>query len=164
MSVKEVMEDFSLAKYLHADRVLLLDQISSKKMMFEKLAGILVHDLDTVQADHVCAELLARERLGSTGLGEGAAIPHCRVDDIEDIRCAIIKLNKAVDFDAPDGQPVSIICGLLVPSEATDQHLKVLASLAEFLSLPKNREDVRLSDSREELLDIFTASFDKHAA
>jgi PTS system nitrogen regulatory IIA component len=158
------MTDFSLANYLHPDRVLLLNEVSSKKIMFEKLAEVLVRDLDSVPAAHVCAELLARERLGSTGLGEGAAIPHCRVDDIEDIRCAIIKLNKAVEFDAPDGKDVSIICGLLVPREATDEHLKVLASLAGFLSLPKNREEVRLSTSPEELLDIFTASFDKHAA
>lgn len=158
------MEDFSLAKYLHIDRVLLLEDVSSKKMMFEKLADILVHDLDTVQSAKVCTELLARERLGSTGLGEGAAIPHCRVDDIEDIRCAIIKLNNAVDFDAPDGKPVSIICGLLVPSEATDEHLKMLGRLAEFFSLPKNREDVRISSTAEEILDVFTTSSDKHAA
>lgn len=158
------MEDFSLAKYLHIDRVVLLDEVSSKKMMFEKLAQTLVYKLDSVQAAHVCSELLARERLGSTGLGEGAAIPHCRVDDIEEIRCAIIKLNTAVEFDSPDGQPVSIICGLLVPTEATDEHLKVLASLAEFLSVPENRTDICASDSAKEILNIFAASFDKHAA
>lgn len=158
------MEDFTLANYLHIDRVLLLDEVSSKKMMFEKLADTLVHDLDAVQAAHVCAELLARERLGSTGLGEGTAIPHCRVDDVEEIRCAIIKLNKAVEFDAPDGQPVSIICGLLVPTEATDEHLKMLGGIAEFLSLPKNRENLRICNSAKDILEIFTASFDKHAA
>ena len=99
------MEDFSLSNYLHIDRILLLDEVSSKKMMFELLADTLVKNLDSVQAAHVCTEMLARERLGSTGLGEGTAIPHCRMSDIEEIRCAIIKLNQAVDFDAPDGLP-----------------------------------------------------------
>lgn len=158
------MEDFSLANYLHTDRILLLDEVSSKKMLFELVADTLAKNLTSVQSAHVCTEMLARERLGSTGLGDGTAIPHCRMNDIEEIRCAIIKLNHAVDFDAPDGLPVSIVCGLLVPTEATDEHLQALAALAEFLSKPTNREALRASSSPQEILDIFVQNSDKHAA
>lgn len=158
------MENISLARYLHKDRVLLLDSISSKKMVFELLGDMLAADLDKIQASNVNTELIARERLGSTGLGEGVAIPHCRMDDIEEIRCAIVKLNQAVDFEAPDGQAVSLIFALLVPTEANDEHLQTLSSLAEFLSQPKNREDLRACETAEDILEIFASSSDKHAA
>ena len=158
------MDESSLARYLDKDRIQLLDTISSKKMVFELLAEVLSDDLDNVQANSVYTELIARERLGSTGLGEGVAIPHCRIDAIEEIRCAVLKLNEAVEFEAPDGQAVSIIFALLVPTEANDEHLQTLASLAEFLSKPKNREALRACETSEEILEIFSTSSDKDAA
>ena len=158
------MENISLTRYLDQRRILLLTEISSKKRVFELLGEILVDGLDNVQAAHVTAELQARERLGTTALGEGVAIPHCRLENIDQIRCAIIKLDHPVDFDAPDGNDVSIICALVVPNEATEEHLQMLASLAEFLSKPSNRESLRNCKTAQELQEIFTESFDKHAA
>ena len=158
------MENFSLSKYLDKDRVLLLSEISSKKRVFELLGETLSADLELVQESQIYEGLIARERLGSTALGEGVAIPHCRLDDIEQIRCAIIKLDHPVDFEAPDGEDVSIIFALVVPTEATEEHLQMLADLAEYLSKPVNRENLRLCESAEELLELLSKSSDKHAA
>ena len=158
------MENFSLSHYLAKHRVLLLREISSKKRVFELLGETLAADLEAVQAAQIYEGLIARERLGSTALGEGVAIPHCRLDDIEHILCAIIKVDHPVEFDAPDGAAVSIICALVVPTEATEEHLQMLAQLAEFLSKPANRENLRNCETEQELLDIFTDSSDKHAA
>ena len=158
------MENTSLARYLDANRILLLQDVSSKKRVFELLGELLAKGLDGVQATQVSAGLLARERLGTTALGEGVAIPHCRIDSIEEIRSAVIKLEQPVDFDAPDDQEVSLFYALLVPEEATDEHLKTLASLAEFLSEQDNRNQLRNCTSAKQLLDIFARTSDKHAA
>ena len=158
------MEEISLANYLDKNRILLLNDISSKKRVFELLGELLSNNLEDVLDSQVSEGLLARERLGTTALGEGVAIPHCRMDHISEIRCAVIKLDHAVEFDAPDGEKVSLICALLVPSEATEEHLQTLGSLAEFLSKPKNREDLRNCETAQELLDIFANTSDKHAA
>lgn len=158
------MENLSLAHYLDASRILLLQEVSSKKRVFELLGELLTDKLDGVQATQVSASLLARERLGTTALGEGVAIPHCRMEHISQIRCAVIKLDHAVNFDAPDGEDVSLIYALLVPTDATGEHLHALGSLAEFLSKPKNREQLRCCETAKELLEIFAETPDKHAA
>lgn len=158
------MEDTSLARYLDASRIILLKDASSKKRVFELLGELLSEGLDKVQATQVSLALQARERLGTTALGEGVAIPHCRITNIDEIRSAVIKLEQPVDFDAPDGEKVSLFYALLVPDEATDEHLKTLASLAEFLSEQKNRNQLRNCTSAKQLLDIFAKTSDKHAA
>ncbi|MEM7304435.1 MAG: PTS sugar transporter subunit IIA [Pseudomonadota bacterium] len=158
------MNTISLSAYLNADHVLLLPEISSKKRVFETLGDLLTKNLEGLDANQVSEQLIARERLGTTALGEGVAIPHCRMENISEIQSAVIKLDSPVDFDAPDGMAVSIIVGLLVPNEATDDHLQLLGHLAEFLSKPQNREKLRNCESAKELHDIFIATSDKHAA
>ena len=158
------MENAPLADYLSISRITLLKEISSKKRVFELLGKLLADNLENVQATQICSGLLARERLGTTALGEGVAIPHCRIDNISAIRCAVIKLDHGVDFDAPDGARASLICGLLVPAEATDQHLQVLSQLAEFLSRPKNRAALCACENAQQLLAAFAHAPDKHAA
>jgi PTS system nitrogen regulatory IIA component len=158
------MNNISLSAYLHADHILLLPEISSKKRVFEILGELLTKNLDSLDATQVSEQLIARERLGTTALGEGVAIPHCRMENISEIQSAVIKLENPVDFDAPDGMDVSIIVALLVPNEATDDHLQLLGQLAEFLSKAKNREELRNCESPQELHEIFAATSDKHAA
>ncbi len=158
------MENISLARYLDAGRILLLQNVSSKKRVFELLGELLAEGLVEVQATHVSTGLQARERLGTTALGEGVAIPHCRINNISEIRSAVIKLEKPVDFDAPDEQEVSLFYALLAPDEATDEHLKTLASLAEFLSEQENRNQLRNCTSTKQLLDIFAKTSNKYAA
>lgn len=157
------MDNISISAYLNADHILLLPEISSKKRVFETLGELLTKNLEDLDANQVSENLIARERLGTTALGEGVAIPHCRMEDISEIQSAVIKLDNPVDFDAPDGMDVSIIVGLLVPNEATDDHLQLLGQLAEFLSKAKNREELRNCESPEALLGIFAAT-SKHAA
>ena len=158
------MENISLARYLDASRILLLQNVSSKKRVFELLGDLLSEDLNDVQATQVSSGLQARERLGTTALGEGVAIPHCRISNIDEIRSAVIKLEQPVDFDAPDEQKVSLFYALLVPDEATDEHLKTLASLAEFLSEQENRNQLQNCSTGKQLLNIFAKTSDKHAA
>lgn len=158
------MEKISLADYLDVSRIKLLHEISSKKRVFELLGELLVTDLPNTQATQVSSGFQARERLGTTALGEGVAIPHCRIDNISEIRCAVIKLNQGVDFDAPDQQKVSLFYALLVPENATDEHLKTLSLLAKFLSEQENRNKLRNCKTAQELLNIFAEISDKYAA
>ena len=158
------MDNVSFSAYLDLSRISLQSDVSSEKRVFELLGELLATDLAEISATHISEGLVARERLGTTALGAGMAIPHCRVDHLEKIRCAIIKLDHPVDFDAQDDQPVSFICALLVPSEADNEHLQALASLAEFLSDQVTRETLISAQSAQEILDIFIQKTDKNAA
>jgi PTS system nitrogen regulatory IIA component len=80
--------------------------------------------------------LVSREKLGSTGLGKGVAIPHGRMAELEEPVCAFIRVKNPVDFDASDGQPVDLVFSLLVPEESTEEHLQVLSTIAEIFSNP----------------------------
>lgn len=97
--------------------------------------------------------LIVRERLGSTGLGHGVALPHSRMASIEKPLAAMITLNEGVDFDAADGEPVDLVLGLLVPQECNDEHLKILASLARRFSDAELRDKLRSFSSSDELLE-----------
>ena len=104
----------------------------------------------------VADRLLAREKLGSTALGHGVAIPHGRCADLPGAVAAFIKLREGVDFDAPDGEPVDLVVGLLVPEECTDGHLQLLAQLAELFSQDEVRERLRSPISPNDLLNILS--------
>ena len=158
------MDNLSFSTYLDLDRISLQSDISSDKRVFELLGELLANDLVDISATQISQGLAARERLGTTALGAGVAIPHCRVDNLNKIRSAIIKLEPPVDFYAPDGQHVSFICALLVPNEASNEHLQALASLAEFLSDPHHRDTLRDCQSAQEILDVFSIATDQHAA
>ncbi len=110
----------------------------------------------TVNAVFDC--LLARERLGSTGLEEGVAIPHGRMRGITRAIGAFMRLNQGVDFDAQDRQPVDLVFGLLVPEDATDEHLQILSQLAEMLSDPSLREQLRTAESEQSIFDLLAPS------
>ena len=115
------------------------------------LSELLATELESVTATKIFDGFIARERLGSTALGDGTAIPHCRIDSIDRIYCAGLKLDTGIDYDSPDNIDVSILFGLIVPTEATDEHLLVLAQLAEFLSKPANRERIRNCETSSQL-------------
>lgn len=95
--------------------------------------------------------LLARERLGSTALGEGVAIPHCRLPGMTGIRAALITLDEGVDFDAPDGDPVDLLCCLIVGEEEQDHHLKLLSQLAQIFSDAAKRRALRAEKTKDGL-------------
>lgn len=118
---------------LSVKNVLLDVEATSKKRVFEQ-AGLLFEENHGIARAKVFDSLFARERLGSTGLGEGIAIPHGRIKGLEEAAAAVFRLTEPVSFDAPDGKPVTVLIFLLVPEHATQQHLEILSEVAEMLS------------------------------
>src|SRR5437762_13596862 len=128
-----------VAKLLPVANVLPDLAASSKKRLFEQL-GLLFENQHRIARAAVFESLFARERLGSTGLGQGVAIPHGRIKGLKDALGAFVRLAQPVPFDAPDGKPVNLVFALLVPDQATEQHLRVLSELAQMLSDRELRE------------------------
>tara|TARA_B110000046_G_C13023135_1_gene412333 strand:- start:3307 stop:3774 length:468 start_codon:yes stop_codon:yes gene_type:complete len=126
---------------------------SSKKRVLENLSHFITEQLggDEDQTDTLFHSLVARERLGSTGIGEGIAIPHCRAPGFKRIHGCLIKLLEPVDFDALDDEPVDLIFALVVPEEKNDEHLATLARVAALLQNESSRQSLRQCNSSEEL-------------
>jgi PTS system nitrogen regulatory IIA component len=122
-----------LASILPPAQVLVGVDATSKKRAFEE-AGLLFENLHGLSRALITDSLFARERLGSTGLGHGVAIPHGRVAGVPQSVGAFMRLKHPIDYDAHDGQPVDLVFGLLVPQQATEEHLKHLAAIAEMFS------------------------------
>jgi PTS system nitrogen regulatory IIA component len=133
------------------ERTLCAIEGGSKKRALELLANTIAQDVPGIEAEDLFRRLIARERLGSTGIGHGIAIPHCRVEKCTGTIGALITLSEAVDFDAIDSQPVDILFAMLVPEEAHDEHLQNLAALAGALSNADFREKLRSATSDQEL-------------
>ncbi len=126
---------------------------SSKKRVLESAANFLAEQNSILNADELFRNIIQREQLGSTGIGEGVAIPHCRMSNCNRALGALIKLEKPVDFEAIDQQPVDILFVLVVPEEAHDQHLKILAELAGLFNNPNFRDDIRAASSNDAMYD-----------
>jgi PTS system nitrogen regulatory IIA component len=122
-----------LSRLLQAENVILDLDVTSKKRVFEQ-AGIQFENTLGIGRGLVFDALFARERLGSTGLGQGIAIPHGRIKGLREAAGAFIRTRAPIPFEAPDGNPVSLIFVLLVPEKATDLHLQILSELAEMFS------------------------------
>ena len=122
-----------ISKLLLPENVLLDTESSSKKRVFERV-GLLFENNQQIARSTVFDSLFAREKLGSTGLGQGVAIPHGRIAKLRDATAAFVKTSHPIPFDAPDGEPVSLIFVLLVPERATDLHLQILGELAQMFS------------------------------
>ena len=122
-----------VAKLLLPADVLLDLPVSSKKRLFEQV-GLLFENHHGIARNLVFESLFARERLGSTGLGQGIAIPHGRIKGLKDAQGALVRLAEGVPFDAPDGEPVNLAFILLVPEQATEKHLQILSELAQMFS------------------------------
>lgn len=104
---------------------------SSKKRILELVAEHLAAHCPELEQTQIFNNLVARERLGSTGIGQGIAIPHCRLDGCQGVVGALLTLQEGVAFDAIDNQPVDLLFVLIVPREATSEHLELLSQLAE---------------------------------
>ena len=132
-----------LAVILPAGNVLVNVEATSKKRVFEH-AGLLFENQHAIARGTVTDNLFARERLGSTGLGHGVAIPHGRVKGLKNPLAAVVRLSQAIPFDAPDDEPVLLLIFLLVPEAATQRHLEILSEIAEMLSDRELRERLKL--------------------
>ena len=130
-----------VAKLLSVSHVALDLPVSSKKRLFEQ-AGLMFENLDGIARSLVFDSLFAREKLGSTGLGQGVAIPHGRIKGLKEALGAFIRVQQPVPFDAPDGNPVTLVFVLLVPEQATEKHLQILSELAQMFSDKALRESM----------------------
>jgi PTS system nitrogen regulatory IIA component len=131
----------SVASILPRANVVAEFNASSKKRVFEE-AALLFEAQQGLARNPVFERLFARERLGSTGLGHGVAIPHSRIEGLVDATAAFIRLTAPIPFDAFDDEPVKLIFVLLVPRDADDTHLHILAELAQMFSNPAFREQL----------------------
>lgn len=130
-----------LAAILPVEQVLVGVDATSKKRAFEE-AGLLFESLHGLSRALVTDSLFARERLGSTGLGHGVAIPHGRIKGLKSPMAAVFQLAQAIGFDAPDEQAVKLLIFLLVPEAATQKHLEILSEIAEILSNASTRDNM----------------------
>ena len=143
-----------ISPILLPENVIVDAESTSKKRVLER-AGILFESTRQVSRSQVFDSLFAREKLGSTGLGHGVAIPHGRTKGLRDAMAAFIKTQSPIPFDAPDGQPVTLIFILLVPERATDLHLQLLGELAQMFSDRDFREQLLSSNDPAALHQLF---------
>ncbi len=128
-------------------------EAGSKKRALEILAKTIAQDIPDIDADELFRSLIGRERLGSTGIGHGIAIPHCRIEHCSGTVGALITLADPIEFDAIDSQPVDILFAMLVPQDAHSEHLQTLAALAEALNKSDYRQRLRAASSNEALFE-----------
>ena len=155
-----------ISQLITPERVQCLGGIKSKKRALESLSQLLASGVIGIDSIVIFHQLIDRERLGSTGLGHGVALPHGRFSPPQDgsddaqfdlgmapnmtLGC-FIKLEQGVDFDSPDAKPADLLFGLLVPEHCTDEHLQVLAALAQMFSDTEFCEQLRNTQTNEEL-------------
>ncbi|WP_416885000.1 PTS IIA-like nitrogen regulatory protein PtsN [Marinospirillum sp.] len=132
----------------------------SKKRVLEYFSRFIAQQIPQLDAEEVFSSLIARERLGSTGIGQGIALPHCRMRHCSEAVGTFIRLRDKIDFDALDGQPVDLIFVLLVPEEANEAHLQTLAELAQKFSDEDLRKALRKTDVAEQLHQLITSPLD----
>ena len=151
-----------IAKLLPESNVIIDLDVSSKKRVFEHV-GLLFENNNSIARSQVFDSLFAREKLGSTGLGQGVAIPHGRIKGLKDAVGSVVRTRQPIPFDAPDAQNVSIVFVLLVPDRATDMHLQILSELAQMFSDKAFREKLIAAPSAAELHRLVT-QWQPHAA
>ena len=145
-----------LAAILPASNVLVDVDATSNKRAFEH-AGLVFENQHAIARATVTDNLFARERLGSTGLGHGVAIPHGRIKGLKAPMAALFKLAQPIGFDAPDEKPVNLLIFLLVPEAATQKHLEILSEIAELLSDAPLREKMRSSTDARQLHQVIAS-------
>jgi len=144
-----------LSHILPPTHVLVSVDATSKKRAFEE-AGLLFENQQGLNRALITDSLFARERLGSTGLGHGVAIPHGRIKGLKAPLAAVFQLQAPIGFDAPDEQAVALLIFLLVPEAATQKHLEILSEIAEMLSDSALREQLKSCTDALELHRLIT--------
>ncbi len=149
-----------LQSILTPDRTLYGASGSSKKRVLENIANFISENVHSLNAGELFDNLIAREKLGSTGLGDGIAIPHCRIKNCSSVTCSLVRLREPTDFDAIDGHPVDLLFILLVPEDAQEEHLAVLAYLAELFQDSEYCQRLRGADDSESLYQLAIGALD----
>ena len=131
---------------------------SSKKRLLELISRELARNSQSLSEREIFESLCARERLGSTGLGNGVAIPHGRVKGSETVQASFIRLKKPLPFDAVDGKPVDLLFAMTVPEQCNEDHLKLLAQVAELFSDPDLLKKLRQAENSGTLLQLLSST------
>lgn len=130
---------------------------SSKKKTLENIARVIADEHHNLDENTIFNNLVCRERLGSTGIGQGIAIPHCRLENCSEVIGALLTLEESIPFDAIDNEPVDLLFVLVVPQEATSEHLELLSQLAEKFNNKQFCDNLRHCTSSEELYQAVVA-------
>ena len=147
----------TISAILSPELIFINPDISSKKRLLEFLANTISEKFSLSQTS-IYGNLLDRERLGSTGLGKGFAIPHARLSKLDTTIGCFIRLEQAVNFEAMDQQPVDLVFCIIIPEHATDEHLQILSSLAKIFSQDKIRTDIRNAKSADQIVGIIDSA------
>jgi len=143
-----------LSEILSPDCIRLDADATSKKRVLELASQLLARFDESLSPRGVFDCLIAREKLGSTGLGHGVAIPHGRLPGLDRTIGVFLRTQKGVDFDAPDKEPVDLVFALLVPEESTEEHLQVLASIASYFGSGRSRDALRVDISPQQAREL----------
>ena len=138
-----------------AETVIVDVNVSSQKQLFQDIATRLVeaHELTDIASRDIVSAAMERERLGSTGVGNGVALPHARIEGLDKVVAAFVRLSEPMDFDSVDGRPVDLVAFLLAPEDAAGAHLRALARVSRTLRREENRSRLR---SAPDALSVFT--------
>ena len=147
----------TISALLSPQSIFIDTEITSKKKLLELIANI-VADRSELSESAIYSNLLNRERLGSTGLGQGFAVPHARVNDLDKTIGCFFRLKEAVNFEAPDNRPVDLVFTIIIPEEATEEHLVILSSLASIFSHEDVCDAIRSAGSKEEIAQIIQSA------
>ena len=144
------------SELLDSNSISVSNAASSKKRVLEEAAALLSSTIPGIEQEAVYERLLERERLGSTGVGHGVALPHARIDGLQRAHGAFLQLADGVDYDAIDDAPVDLVFALVVPLEATEQHLRLLAQLAAIFSDESLCMRLRQGQSEQDIFAIIS--------
>lgn len=142
----------NLQRALAASRIKLQEAASSKKRVLELISSLFAEHSDELNQDAILDALITREKIGSTALENGIALPHCRVANCQRPMSAIVTLQEGIDFDARDDQPVTLLWALIVPEEAANEHLDLLAEIASILNEPQKVSTIKSANDADTLL------------
>ena len=145
-------------RLINLDRIVCNPDLHSKKRALEQLSELLASAGEQTSGQ-IFDKLIERERLGSTGLGQGIALPHGRLGTGENIIAAFIQLPEAIDFESADGLPVDLLFALLVPEAKNDEHLQTLAAVAGFFQSESNQTAIRNAQSSDQICNILQHCF-----
>jgi PTS system nitrogen regulatory IIA component len=141
-----------ISDIISLDRTECAVNCQSKKRIFEVISEIAARENPSLEVGDILASIVSREKMGSTGIGNGIAIPHGRIDGIDDIVAVVVTSEEPIDFDAIDDRPVDIFFALLVPSEQTEEHLQTLSSIAQKLSDKDIVKTIRKATSKDQII------------
>ena len=148
----------TLDQILSPERVRSDVPTASRKRTLQVLGEVFASAESALSAQGVFDRLVARERLGSTGLGDGCALPHARVPGLGRALAAFLRLRSGVDFDSPDREPVDLVFALLVPEESTDEHLEILAAIARVFADDEVRSSIRSADEPARIREVLVSN------